>query len=496
MNSGKIMLDKGVCLRFYKRKDIQDAIISHAQNKEIGMRYNDSFGKRPDILTYPKDILELSLRGVTSFHASEELWFNPLELESSKSKKDLDQLRSGWDLVLDIDCKFVDYSKIAAKVIIQFLKYCEVKDISIKFSGNKGFHIGVPFEAFPKKVGEIETKDLFPDAAKRIAYYIKENIKDELAKRILEFEENSFAKVKEKVGLQDEEVIRYESNEYGDKIARLNVDKFLEIDTVLISSRHLYRMPYSLHEKSGLVSLPIDPENVMQFEKEMAKPDSILAPMFIFLDRNVKGESARQLLVQALDFEVKITEEREKEKKEYDELKLTSPIKEDFFPPCMKLLSQGIGDGKKRGVFILMNYLGKIGWSKEEIEAYLKKWNAVNSEPLREVYIKGQLHGFKAGDKLPPNCNNDAYYKGIGICRPDSFCSRIKNPVNYTVLKWKRHLQDLEEQESKGKKQRRRPGQDASEPSDSSDKVKNLFPSNEQQEKDDGRGQGAFDEKV
>jgi len=449
------MLDKGVCVRFYKRKDIQDAIIAHAKNKEIGMRYNESFGKRPDILAYPKEILELSLRGVTSFHASEELWENPLELESNKSKKELDQLRAGWDLVLDIDCKFVDYSKIAANLIIQFLKYCGVKDISVKFSGNKGFHIGVPFEAFPKKVGEAETKDLFPDAAKRIAFYIKENIKEELSKRILEFEGNSFAKVKEKVALPEIDIIRYESNEFGDKIAKLDVDKFLEIDTVLISSRHLYRMPYSLHEKSGLVSLPIDPDKVMDFQKEMAKPDSILTPMFTFLDRNVSGESARQLLVQALDFDVKLEEEKEHIKKEYDELKLTSPIKEDFFPPCMKLLLQGIGDGKKRGVFILMNYLGKIGWNKEEIEAYLKKWNSTNAEPLREVYIKGQLHGFKAGDKLPPNCSNDAYYKGIGICRPDSFCPRIKNPVNYTILKWKRHLQEKEEQENAPKSRKK-----------------------------------------
>ncbi len=439
------MLDKGVCVRFYKRKDIQDAIIAHAKNKEIGMRYNDSFGKRPDILSYPKEILELSLRGVTSFHASEELWDNPLELESNKSKKELDQLRSGWDLVLDIDCKFVDYSKIAANLIIQFLKYCGVKDISCKFSGNKGFHIGVPFEAFPKKVGEIETKDLFPDAAKRIAYYIKENIKTELGKKILEFEEGDIAKIKEKVNLSQEEVTRYDINEHGDKVAKLNVDHFLEIDTVLISSRHLYRMPYSLHEKSGLVSLPIDPEKVMGFQKDMAKPDIILMPRFIFLDRNVSGESARQLLVQALDFDVKLEEEKEPAKKEYDELKLTCPIKEDFFPPCLKLMLQGIGDGKKRGVFILMNYLGKIGWNKEEIEAYLKKWNAQNQEPLREVYIKGQLHGFKAGDKLPPNCSNEAYYRGIGICKPDSFCPRIKNPVNYTILKWKRHLQDLED---------------------------------------------------
>ena len=70
-----------------------------------------------------------------------------------------------------------------------------------------------------------------------------------------------------------------------------------------------------------------------------------------------------------------------------------------------------------------MNYLGKIGWSKPEIEVFLKSWNAKNKEPLREVYIKGQPHSFKAGDKLPPNCNNEAYYKGMGICKYGQFLS-------------------------------------------------------------------------
>ncbi len=502
------MLDKGLCVRFYKRKDIQDAIIAHAKNKEIGMRYNESFGKRPDVLAYPKEILELSLRGVTSLHASEELWDNPLELDSSKSKKDLDQLRIGWDLVLDIDCIDWEFSKITTSLFIKALKENGVKDISCKFSGNKGFHIGVPFGAFPPEVGGQKTKDLFPIAAQKISQYlldlikkkyvIKENkiffenyaytlneLKDKFGNR--EFIINSCNSCKKKINLENDTISEFicpkcekrekdqksfikcdkckiqmekienkkslcvcGSNEYN---TNFNPESILEVDTVLISSRHLYRMPYSLHEKSGLVSLPIDPEKVMEFQKEMAKPDSILTPMFIFLDRNVSGESARQLLLQALDFELKLEEEREV-KKEYDELKLTSPIKEDFFPPCMKLLLQGIGDGKKRGVFILMNYLGKIGWNKEEIEAYLKKWNTTNSEPLREVYIKGQMHGFKAGDKLPPNCNNEAYYRGIGICKPDSFCPRIKNPVNYTILKWKRHLQEKEEQENTPKKGR------------------------------------------
>jgi DNA primase catalytic subunit len=435
------MLNKGTCLRFYKRKDIQEAILAHAKDKEIAVRYEEWFGKRPDVLNYPREILELALRGTTSFHSSEERWENPLSLNSEITKKELNELRIGWDLVLDIDCKFIEYSKICADLIIKFLKYCGVVDYSCKFSGNKGFHIGIPFEAFPQKVGELETKYLFPDAAKKIALYIKDNIEEELGRRILEYEGNNFSIVKEKVELSQEEIVRYVQNELGDNIAKLNVDKFLEIDTVLISSRHLYRMPYSLHEKSGLVSLPINPDKVMEFEKKMANPDVILTPMFIFLDRNVSGDSARRLLVQALDYEVKIEEEREQ--KEYEKVEITSPIKEEFFPPCIKLILAGMEDGKKRSVFSLMNFLGKIGWSKEEVESYLHKWNKdKNHNPLREVYIKGQMHSFKPGAKLPPNCSNAAYYIDMGICKPDGLCKKIKNPVNYSIIKWKSYLRD------------------------------------------------------
>ena len=445
--SDKIMLSKSTTLRFYKRREIQEAIIEHAWQKEIGVRYEEAFGKRPDILMYPREVLELALQNATSFHASEELWQNPLSLSSTNTRKELEELRVGWDLVLDIDCKIMEYSRIAASMIIRFLQYCEVKDLSLKFSGNKGFHIGVPFGAFPKQVGNIFTKDLFPDAPRKIAFYIKENIKEELGKRIMEFEKNNFPAIREKVNLPAEDIIRFEKNSFGDRIPKLNVDRFLEIDTVLLASRHLYRMPYSLHEKSGLVSLPLDPEKVLEFEKPLARPEVVLVPAFTFLDRNVSGESARQLLAQALDFKVRVQEERELPKKEYEELKIESPIKEDFFPPCMKAMLRGMEDGKKRAVFCLMNFLGKIGWKEKDIEEYLLRWNREkNKEPLRENYIKSQMQHFKAGDKLPPNCNNDAYYKALGVCCNEEHCTRLKNPVNYTLSKRKRHLREKEEE--------------------------------------------------
>ena len=190
------LLTKSTLLKFYKRSDIQEALVFHAQNKELGVRYGeDIFGKRPDVLQYPKDVLELALQDATSLHCSEELWDNPLALSSDLSRKELDQLRKGWDLVLDIDYKYLEYSKIATNLIVEFLRSVGVTEVSVKFSGNKGFHIGVPFEAFPQHIGEIPTKNLFPEIPRKIDLYLRERIKEIFVQKILKFESGSIDKI-------------------------------------------------------------------------------------------------------------------------------------------------------------------------------------------------------------------------------------------------------------------------------------------------------------
>jgi hypothetical protein len=510
------MLDKGACLRFYKRQDIQEAILEHALNKEVSVMYGiGKFGKRPDVLMYPRDVLELVKKGATSFHSSEEVWESPLLLNSDLKRKELDELREGWDLVLDIDCPDWELSKLTAHLFIKALKENGVKGISCKFSGNKGFHIGVPFEAFPSEIVGKKTKDLFPEGPKKIAQYLLGTITNnyvevknnkiffdktysfslnELKQKFegQEFLINRCDGCKKKVKVKDEELTEFVCPKCENRIKtggnfikcekcsilmeKMDISRALcpcgsnnytaifdpltiiEVDTILISSRHLYRMPYSFHEKSGLVSLPIDPDKVMDFEKEMANPDKLLIPMFKFLDRDVEV-SGDQLLLSAWDYEVKISEERKVGTPEgFEEIKIESPIKEDFFPPCIKqILTNGVEDGKKRGVFILSNFLGKIGWNMDEIKSYLLAWNKdKNKEGLRDNYIISQLKHFKVGEKLPPNCNNDGYYKDLGVCHPDPLCSRLRNPVNYTLIRWKTHLKQKELQEKEDAKAERK----------------------------------------
>jgi len=410
-------------------------MILAAKNREVAVRFNDRFGSRPDVLNNPADILELAKQKATSFHVSEEIWSNPLQLSPNMKKNDINSLRVGWDLVLDIDCSFFEYSRIAADLVIKALRFNDVKSISCKFSGNKGFHIGIPFEAFPKTIGNKKTSSMFPDAARKVAFYITELIKRQLGKKIMELE-GDFSKVAEKTKVDSKKIIYYEKNEFNDRIAALNAEPFLNIDTILISSRHLFRMAYSLHEKSGLVSVPLDPDKVMDFEKAHAEPKNLKISKFRFLDsENIVKGNASKLLMQALDFSsVKEQEVRVEPRKDFE---IKDAMPEDFFPPCIKLISNGLNDGRKRALFILVNFLTSVGWDYEQIEVYLRKWNKKNLESLRENLLVGQVRYHKSQKKkiLPPNCNNNMYYVDLGVCKKDNLCLKIKNPVSYAIRK-------------------------------------------------------------
>ena len=458
------MIPISVSLSHYKRSDIQEEIIENSKDREVAAKFNENFSKRPDVLRNPSDILELAKQGATSFHASEELWKNPLQLETSMRRNELDNLRVGWDLIIDIDCMIFDYSKIAADLVVKALKFHRVNSVSCKFSGNKGFHIGVPFEAFPEKVRNEEIKNMFPDAPKKAALYLKSMILEEFSARILDFEGNDVGKVLEKTGRKSSEVI-YE--EKGRK--KLNSEPILQMDTLLISPRHLYRMPYSLHEKSGLVSTPLNPDKVLLFKKEFAIPENIRISKHRFLDKSdVKKDEAKRLFVEAFDFGIKQESVKLREDREFQAPENALP--EELFPPCIKIILNGLEDGRKRALFVLVNYFTSIGWDYDMIEKKLVEWNKKNREPLREVYLLGQVRYHKQMQKmiLPPNCpkrennvvmvNQQNYYTDLRVCQPDNFCAKIKNPAQYTTRKaWgisrnsktKAGKKDLAKQEAK-----------------------------------------------
>ena len=118
---------------YYSRKDIQLEIYKFGKNREVSSRYFDGFGKRPDTLDYPGDVFGLASEGATSLHCSEEIWKDPMKVKTGMTEKQLNELRIGWDFLIDIDCKWFDYSKIAAESIIKALGDNGIKNIGLKF---------------------------------------------------------------------------------------------------------------------------------------------------------------------------------------------------------------------------------------------------------------------------------------------------------------------------------------------------------------------------
>ncbi len=393
---------------YYSRHDIQKNIFEFSKNREVVPSYMmKCFGKRPDSLQYERDIFELAKKGATSFHCSEELWSNPLNLSTGMNEKQLADLRIGWDLLIDIDSKYFDYSKVAAQVIIDLLKFHGIKNIGVKFSGSKGLHLLIPWKAFPKEINKIKTSNMFPKWPRIIVKYIMEKIKPRLIERITELSQ---------------------PNKY---VKDFHASEQVMPDLILVSPRHLFRAPYSLHEKTALASVVLTPDEISDFQLKDADPLKVEIKSFV---PDVREEEAKELLIQALDWHKENNnDEKEYTKGDFKPIKFTN-LSEKEFPPCIQKILKGIRDGRKRALFILINFFRSISMDKDELEKRIYDWNKKNKIPLKEGYIKSQLSWtYRNKIVLPPNYDKD-YYKGIGII-PTEEELRYKNPVSYMVKK-------------------------------------------------------------
>jgi DNA primase catalytic subunit len=485
---------------YYANPKIQEAMVEFSKNREVSPRYFEGFGKRPDILIYPSDILGLVQRGATSFHCSEEIWNDPMQLSSEITREQMDEIRKSWDLLIDIDSPYLDISKEAAKLVIETLEKYGIKNYGLKFSGNKGFHIIVSGEAFPREYEGKKMKESFPEWPRAITEFLFHEIKPEFRKRvgkIMSF--SSLEKDKEVIriyckqcnnvaskgklmklscpvcGLNMErrdvknsnrrlrclnsncagvlEVIESKeyyfcekcmdiendkhhlsSNKYPELFEEIRgelADEHAELDLVLVAPRHLFRMPYSLHEKTALVSAVMTKNEIDGFLPKDAFP--LKVKVLNFMPTNTENE-AEKLLNAAMNWKKTVSKNEDK----FDSTKYKSPIKyekidtskldENMFPNSIKKLLKGLNDGKKRGLFVLLTFLRTLNYNPEQIYTKIIEWNKLNVPPLKEGYVKSQIdwHLKQKKNILPPNYENDAFYRDIGIIdkKPD-----VKNPI-------------------------------------------------------------------
>ena len=501
-------------LKYYSNERLQKILWELAKDREFACRDAEGiYFKRPGMLHYPKDIISKVIEGAVSFHLSVERWRNVMDLENAK-EKDYQELRKGWDWIIDIDsAKGLEFAKVTAEKVIEFLKSYGIKSYTVKFSGRRGFHLGISFENFPEEINFRKIELWYPELPRILSSFLREQIKEELLTK--------FCKLAGSV----KDLIE------GFEVSELSPYEFVEIEKDW-GPRHLFRAPYSLHEKTYLVSVPIEEKEIKEFKEEFAKPERIKICLG-FLDRaeencmnelildalhwwrNLEKEHFRLEIgkeIKRLDGEIKKLEaelkekdeeynqaflkkdrermerietekrkikqtlawlkERKREKeimmKKYagkvDQAPLTLPsrktkikVREEFFAPCIKKILEGIEDGRKRSCFTLITYLRLCNWSWEEIEKKLGEWG--KKVGLKESILKSQLRWHKKQKPLlPANCSNDLFYRDIGICQPDEICKKIKNPINYHLFLLKNLKKSIRKKSKKrsGKKAKQR----------------------------------------
>ncbi len=508
---------------YYSNPKVQEAIFSFAKNREVVPRYFEGFGKRPDALQYPSDIMSLVNKGATSLHASEEIWRDPLQINSDMSPQELDELRSSWDLLIDIDSPFLDYSKIAAKLIIKELEKYGMKNYGLKFSGSKGFHIIVPAGAFPEHFNGEETRKMFPEWPRAISEYLMYKIKPEYNKIVSSLNIN-FEALKERTNLTKSDVTsiicpncgskgekikvrRYFCPDCRTKVERKNNhtnrrlkcindkcggyleiedekeyffcancktssfdkspdsinkvtytkdariskslsqdfkeevsgEKMASLDLVLVASRHLFRMPYSLHEKTSLASIVLTKEQIDSFTPKDANPFKVEIKNFY---PKPQFEEAARLLESAVAWK-KIKDEKEEKEitrkyKTFEKINFQG-VPEELFPKPIKLLLKGLQEGKKRGLFILITFLRSLNFPPEYINQKIREWNKLNSPPLKEGYIKSQIdwHLKQKKQILPPNYKNESFYKDLNLLDLNAM-PKDKNPISEVMRRFRK----------------------------------------------------------
>ncbi|MFO7872214.1 MAG: hypothetical protein R6U26_01065, partial [Candidatus Undinarchaeales archaeon] len=339
---------------YYSRPEIRKAILNSAEGREVVPVFRKGkFGKRPSAVQYEKDLEQLVKKGAVTFYGSLERWKNPFSLKKELNKAQLDRLRTGWDLVLDIDSKdSLEPAKKTALALIKTLESYGVNSYSLKFSGRRGFHVTLPFKIFPPEWKYEPAEKSYPELPRLILDYLTESVRPELEK------------------------------EFGKKL-----EKVLEIDSAVIASRHLIRLPYCLHQKTWLSSIYLSKEELENFKKKDAEPGNfnVSAP-----DLSPQKPEADDLVQSAELWDRGRKKPKKKSRPDFSIQKKksnnkTAPVQN--FPPCIKNILSGLKDGRKRSVFLLTTFLHHAGWDRTDIEKLLLKWNERNEPPLEKKYI-------------------------------------------------------------------------------------------------------------
>ncbi|MBD3182158.1 hypothetical protein GF312_07695 [Candidatus Poribacteria bacterium] len=200
---------------YYSRKDIQQAMFDYAKGRKLSIVRTFQPMFNGSQLRKPEDILPIMI-----FYSQERRYWP--SMHGTVSRYD-SVIGSVCDLILEVDFKKSRTTSFnLARPIVNMLSDLGV-EFRIKFSGHASPHIIIPAEVFPPE---------WRRPGKYRGLYGK----------MLDFFKGKLKQPK-------------------------------TLDRSFRNPRHFLRMPYSLNESTGLVSLPLDIEQYSRFSWEMARPE-------------------------------------------------------------------------------------------------------------------------------------------------------------------------------------------------------------------------------
>ena len=229
---------KKLVQQWYNDSEVAEFIFEWIKNREVMGRTFENKVERPLKLQDPNDIKYNDI--VVSYHATQERFSNEAHIEGFNEESKV----ISYDITIDIDCKPVEkvdsleLSKIVTDTILSFLKKLDIVPL-VKFSGRRGFHIILP-GAITEGTPWYEYR-----------YYIHKALLFLINTVIL----SKLSYISSKTGVDD--------------ITKLK--ESVVVDLQIASPRHMVRVPYSLHEGTGLVSILIAPDKVLEFTPDEAK---------------------------------------------------------------------------------------------------------------------------------------------------------------------------------------------------------------------------------
>lgn len=229
---------------YYRNHEVLEALTLQALNREFWLVKGESVARRPLKVETVEDLVvhieRLRGKGLVSVFSSVETFSDPLLLGLKSAK----ELRTGWDFVIDFDADRICDAQKAVLCVIDILESFNIKNFKVKFSGRRGFHLIIPGVAFNLP------PDSFPDVPLLISRFLMASLRPD---------------------------------------ERRNV----KFDEAVYKSRQMIRMAYSLHQKSGLISLPIT--DVKQFKVEDAKPSMMMGVDWSWMELKPRVGEAKTL---------------------------------------------------------------------------------------------------------------------------------------------------------------------------------------------------------